>query len=427
MLLGAVGAIVSLGTTAVLTDAAAAVSSTPFLQQIGTSRTEGVGGVAVSSCGGVYTAGTTSGTLGRRNAGQSDGFLVKMSAAGTHQWTRQFGTGGREHVSGVATSPCGGSIYVVGYTDGTFPKAASAGGVDGFLAKYTNHGTQLWVKQFGTTGDDLPRGIAVSSSGWVYVTGTTDGAFPDFLNAGGNDGFLAKFSSSGTRKWVVQTGTTADDELAGVAVSKAGDVYVTGETLGTFPALANSGDVDAVLMKFDKDGVKLWTTQFGTASFDHSLGVAVSKLGEVYAAGYTGGAFPTFANLGDADAFLAQYDSVTGTQVWMRQFGTAAEDHAVGVAVTKTGIVFAAGLTYGSFPTFANAGGADGFAAIYSSLGTQTDLEQHGTSGDENVAGVAVAKSGDTVVAGGTQGSFPGFANAGNADVYVIDFEVVVI
>ncbi len=49
----------------------------------------------------------------------------------------------------------------------------------------------------------------------------------------GLDGFLAQFDGAGNRNWTVQVGTTADDQLWGVAADAAGNATVTGYTGGS--------------------------------------------------------------------------------------------------------------------------------------------------------------------------------------------------
>src|SRR5439155_16736930 len=93
--------------------------------------------------------------------------------------------------------------------------------------------------------------------------------------------------------------------------------------------------------------------QFGTPSADYATAVAVDVSG-VYVAGVTTGAFPGGSNAGDLDAFLRKCDH-NGTEVWTRQFGTIASYEAHAVAVDSSG-VYVAGDTDGTLPGQANAG-----------------------------------------------------------------------
>jgi hypothetical protein len=79
----------------------------------------------------------------------------------------------------------------------------------------------------------------------------------------------------------------------------------------------------------------------------------------VHLAGWTFGTLPGQTSTGDADSFVRKYDP-SGEEVWTLQFGTGGLDrsNALGTYLTD---VFAAGNTSGAFPGFANAGSADVF------------------------------------------------------------------
>ena len=62
---------------------------------------------------GIYVAGATGFTLaGQCAAGSSDAFVKRLDADGIELWTRQFGTGRYEDVSGIVVDPS--SVFVVG-------------------------------------------------------------------------------------------------------------------------------------------------------------------------------------------------------------------------------------------------------------------------------------------------------------------------
>ena len=78
---------------------------------------------------------------------------------------------------------------------------------------------------------DIGYGVAVDSSGNVYVTGSTGG----ILGAsafGLSDIFLAKFDSSGNSALYSAVRDTFNDIGYGVAVDSSGNVYITGSTDG---------------------------------------------------------------------------------------------------------------------------------------------------------------------------------------------------
>jgi hypothetical protein len=68
-------------------------------------------------------------------------------------------------------------VYVAGDTKGTLPAGrTNAGATQVIVRKYDPDGTEVWAFQFGTSVNDIARGIAVGPTG-VYVAA---------------DGFVAK-------------------------------------------------------------------------------------------------------------------------------------------------------------------------------------------------------------------------------------------
>ena len=92
-------------------------------------------------------------------------------------------------------------------------------------------------------------GIALDSSGDAYITGTsnapdlpvTAGAFQSSL-ASAPDSYVAKINASGSALvYVTYLGGSASDLAAGIAVSPAGNAYVTGSTTSTnFPTTSGA-------------------------------------------------------------------------------------------------------------------------------------------------------------------------------------------
>ena len=143
-------------------------------------------GVAVDALGGVYVAGSTTGSVD--GASFEDAFLLKFEPGGNPLWARRFGSSGRDTGTGVAVDESG-RAYVTGSTRGSL-EGTNAGGEDVFLRTYDPDGNVVWTRQFGTEANDFSRGVAVDATGNTYVTGTTGGSL-DGTNTGGT--FLRKY------------------------------------------------------------------------------------------------------------------------------------------------------------------------------------------------------------------------------------------
>lgn len=251
-----------------------------WMNQLGTSATDSLGGVAADSLG-VYVGGGTLGSFpGQSSAGGADAFLRKVDFLGAEVWTRQFGTPSGDTAGSVATD--GTDVYVAGTTGGSLPAQVSAGGFDAYIRKYSSAGGLLWTHQFGTAGRDLVQQIAVHWSG-VYLAGRTDGTFPGEPAGSGEDSYVAKLDpGTGGLIWVRQFGVRGLPVgiPSGVAVDDTG-VYGLGQHW--------TGDVSvppSLLRRYDFDGNVLWTRQIPTSNgcVANFWSVAVHPTG-VYALG----------------------------------------------------------------------------------------------------------------------------------------------
>ena len=187
---------------------------------LGTWKKDFANAVNVDSSGNIYLVGATEKDLvaeckkGKQEcdnfAGKDDLFVVKFDSKGKKKWTKQLGTKRNDRATGVATDSSG-NIYVTGYTYWKLDGNTHAGSNDAFVVKYLDNGTKLWTKQFGTPSSDLADGVAVDSSGNVYVVGYTYGDLDGNTNTGASDIFVVKYNSSGTKQWTKQIGSSSQN------------------------------------------------------------------------------------------------------------------------------------------------------------------------------------------------------------------------
>ncbi|HQN74235.1 MAG TPA: SBBP repeat-containing protein, partial [bacterium] len=142
------------------------------------------------------------------------------------------------------------NIFVTGYTYGSLDGNTSAGNYDIFLTKWNSDGAKEWTKQWGTSSGDYAQSVAVNSSGNIFVTGYTAGSLDGNTNAGGGDIFLTKWNSDGTKQWTKQWGTSSDESGRSVAVDSSGNIFVTGSTQGSLDGNTSAGGTDIFLTKW---------------------------------------------------------------------------------------------------------------------------------------------------------------------------------
>jgi hypothetical protein len=333
--------------------------------------------------------------------------MAVPAASSTPAWARQFGTGADDQAYGVATDSTG--IYVAGTTYGDLPGQFHSGGADAFIRKYDSAGNVLWTHQLGTVGDNYIAGAAAAGSA-VYVAGYTDTPLAGQTGAGLWDGFIRKYDQSGKVLWTREVGTAGDDGINAVAADSTG-VYIAGQTDGAFPGAKNAGYEDAFLQKYAANGTLAWARQFGTADQDLANGVAVDSSG-VYVVGSTAGSL-NGAAAGMFDGFVRKY-SLSGALLWGNQFGTPLNDEAYGVASDSTG-AYVVGYAEGSLGGAKFAGGYDAIIRKYSASGALAWNREFGSTADDRLTAVAADPSG-VYVTGWTHGALGGQASGGGVD-----------
>src|SRR5207253_403756 len=231
---------------------------------------------------------------------------------------------------------------------------------------------------------------AVDADGNVYVAGGLGGPFPGSQITGG--AFLRKYDAAGNELWTrqfgfgKQSGFGPPDSAFALAIDGP-DVYVAGFIgYGVLPGQSSPGYWDAFVRKYDGDGNELWTSQFGTDDADEATAVAVNG-SAVYIAGFTRGALPGQTSAGADDAFVRKYDNA-GNELWTHQFGTSGSDQITGLAADASG-VYLSGFTGGTLPGQTSAGGQDAFIRRYDAAGNVLWTSQFGTAATDSASGIA--------------------------------------
>lgn len=241
----------------------------------------------------------------------TDAWTTKYDTNGNRQWFSEFGSSDFDDCYGVAVGGIGNNVYASGFTIGNIG-GQNAGLYDAWISKHDNTGNLQWVRQFGTANYEFSWDVAADSQGNSYSTGWTLGNLGG-INAGSYDAFLAKYDNSGNQVWIKQFGTGGDDEAFGVDVDLNGNIFLTGYTNNNLQGL-NAGDFDAWVAKYDSNGNRNWIQQFGTTDSDQALGVTVDNTGTLYVTGVTEGSFGG-TNAGSVDSWVAKLNATSGTLI----------------------------------------------------------------------------------------------------------------
>lgn len=394
-------------------------NSIAWTAQFGTRYPDDADGVAVGPGGSLFVVGQTFGEFpGQKNAGMIDGFVRRYDLSGAEVWTRQFGSSERDIPKGVTVDDAG-NVYVVGQTFGSLPGQTSAGGWDAFVRKYTAAGDEVWTRQFGGGGAESAASVRVDHAGNAYVVGGTRAALPGQTNIGDYDGFIVKFDPAGNEVWVRQFGTKVEDYTLAVTLDRDGNPILAGETSGLMAGASAAGGLDGFVREYDRDGNVVWTRQFGSPLDDFAVGASVSPAGDVLVVGTTSGTLPGQKSEGDADAYIAAF-SGQGGSLWTQQFGTSGVDDAEAVAFDAAGNPFVAGRVGGPLHGGTAGGRSDAFLAATGPTGDILWVRQFGGAADDYAMALAIGQGG-FYLAGGTTGALPGQTNIGERDAFIVN------
>jgi hypothetical protein len=285
----------------------------------------------------------------------------------------------------VVTAYSTGNIYLAGETTGNFNGSASTGSYNLFVMKVNSSGARQWVATLGVSYT-MAKGVAIDSSENVYVAGDTSENLDGNTITRGQDMFLVKYNSSGTKQWtkLLGGGGIAYVYTYGVAVDSSGNIFVTGRTTGASGAdiggaVHSDADYDLFLVKYDPQGTRQWTKLLGgagsTSRHTEAYSVSVDSSDNIFVAGYTTAtSLNSITKTGNTDAFLIKYNT-SGTAQWTKLLGVSPTDTwANGVATDSNGNIFITGPTRGGLDGNSPIGGGtnfDAFVTKYNPAGTK--------------------------------------------------------
>lgn len=194
-----------------------------------------------------------------------------------------------------------------------------------------------WVRQ-GTANTLHPHAVRLAPSGDIYIAGSFFNRLRIVLNLdsrGGEDIFLAKFSSEGVISWIRGAGSAESNEKAhDIAIGPDGTVYITGVAsngalFGT-EMLQGLGDSEFFLAAYTPEGTLKWlrysVSGTGTAE-GHSL--SIGEDGHLYVTGLCEVAtFGNFTVMGNRSIFFASY-TAEGDVRWIKKTSMAEQDNSL--------------------------------------------------------------------------------------------------
>jgi hypothetical protein len=294
-----------------------------------------------------------------------------------NSWVARLSGGGEEELYAM-TVDGSGNVYVTG------SRNVDVNGSDYLTVKYDPNGDEVWESGYNgpSNGYDIARAIAVDNVGNIYVTGNSPN------NVNGDDYLTIKYDPNGDPLWTARYDGTAHqgDYAFAIAVSTAGNVYVTGSSQGT--DANNSSDYATV--KYSSIGVQQWVSRYNYVSdWDSACAIAVDSSGNAYVTG-------TITSSATGTDFLTiKHSNSTGSQTSARWPTTGTTwDYAYALVIDASANVYVTGISDSNYATI----------KYNSSLAAQWSGTVRRFNGDANgndePSAIAVDGSGNVYVTG---------------------------
>ena len=382
----------------------------------GTDKDEYGLSLAMDNDGNIFLTGFTEGNLdGIVNSGASDIFLMKFDKSGKKLWTRLYGTEKTDFGRFVKTDSSG-NIFISGYT---LEEDENEGTYDGFLMKLDKNGEPVWVKQ-ATEENSVCTSIVFDETENIYISGYIDDS-NDLPSAGTQDAFLAKFSQDGTRIWLKKWGSENYDAGA-ITFFHDGYIYVPGFTNGDVGGTGFlGGTYDAFLTKLDTDGNISWTKQWGTIGTETAYSLQFDNDSNMFLCGSASGEMED-PDLNDSGVSLTKLDS-DGNFEWTNIWKSESWESANYIISDTSGNFYLSGFTLGNLDDYENAGEGDAFLMKVDSSGNKIWTKLFGGKGIEMSYGSIMDIYGNIYVTGLTMSDLDGNKNAGETDIFLTKFK----
>ena len=336
---------------------------------VGGNFSDALYSIITDSSNNLYIAGSTGSTMNfplldmgggayyqSVNTGSNDGVIMKFSNTGVLNWSTLYGGAESDLFQSIALDASGNIFIAATVTSIDFPtfnpgngayfQGTNGGGLNDLaIVKFSPSGQVLWSTYYGGSATDGSNAsLTTDSDGNLFVTGdahSTDfpvfnpgnGAYFEGSLSGTSDLYLLKFDNSGERQWATYYGGS-DIEYTGfpgsaISSDLTGNIFVTGISYSAdFPTQNPGGGAyyvgtstvgDVVILQFNNNGQRLWST-FGGAS-SRGCGITNDINGNVFVVGYTlnlilqnpgGGAYSQSFGGGGRDGFIYKFESNTG-------------------------------------------------------------------------------------------------------------------
>ena len=233
-----------------------------------------------------------------------------------------------------------------------------------------------------------------------------------------------------TRVWGTYYGGSSNDWANACETDASGNVYMSGSTwstnnIATIGSHQSSigGNSDALLVKFNSNGIQEWCTYYGGTNEEDAFGCSADASGNLIISGHTfstsniatSGSHQSIHGGGSYDAFLVKFNA-NGVRQWGTYYGDVGYDLSRKCATDVSGNIYLSGFTSsitnistsGSHQSIYGGGSYDAFLVKFNANGVRQWATYYGgtnssaTGNYDWANGCTTDGNGNVYLAGGT-------------------------
>ncbi|WP_347373434.1 hypothetical protein [Aequorivita sp. Q41] len=305
----------------------------------GGSADDNAASISKTNDGGYLLSGFTTSNDGdvSGNEGFQDFWIVKVDASGNKVWDKNFGFSGSDQAFKAFQTSDGG-YFITGYFDvsasggagNDLQKGALHGVGEYWGIKLDSNGNKEWRRFFGGSNNDRSYDALETEDGGFLMTGTSESIDFDKTDPKGSyDYWAVRITSTGDLLWTKSFGGSEIDNSYASTQTKDGNFIMVGDSRSEDQDITTpKGNADAWIVKFDKNGNKIWQKSIGGSLFDTARSIVERSNGNFILSGHSrssDGDLDNNKGVNDAWVFIIDND---GNLKFQKNIGGSRLDYA---------------------------------------------------------------------------------------------------
>ncbi|UCH14681.1 MAG: hypothetical protein JSV22_01650, partial [Bacteroidales bacterium] len=246
------------------------------------------------------------------NHGESDFWIVKLNSSGDIEWQKSLGGSSNDYAWSIKQTSDNSYVIAGNSSSNDGDVSTNYGDTDYWIVKLTASGDIEWEKAFGGSGVDEARSITLTADGGYIIAGFSNSNDGDVTgNHGDTDYWIVKLSSEGEIEWQKSLGGSRPEQANSIKQTIDGGYVIAGfSDSNDGDVTSNHGDTtDYWIVKLSNEGEIDWQKSFGGYDFDQALSIQQTTDGGYIIGGESkssDGDVPE--NRGDYDAWIIKLD-----------------------------------------------------------------------------------------------------------------------